>query len=50
MMYKAIIKTNQLMMYKAKTAVCAEIRTKKKLNAKRTPCRIFLILTLVLRK
>jgi hypothetical protein len=28
------------MMYKAKAAVCVEIR-KKTLNAKQTPCRIF---------
>jgi len=32
-------KCNQLMMHKAKAAVCSEIRTKH--NAKRKPCRIF---------
>jgi hypothetical protein len=37
------------MFYKAKVAVCSEIRTKH-INAMWAPCRIFLILNLVLRK
>ena len=35
-----VIKTSQLMMYKAKVAVCSEIR-KKTLNANPAPRRIF---------
>jgi len=35
-----VIKTDQLMTYKAKVAVCSEIR-KKTPNPKRAPCRIF---------
>jgi hypothetical protein len=46
---KLLKKTNQLIMYKAKVAVCSEIRTKY-INAKRAPCRIILILNLVERK
>ena len=34
-----VIKANQLTMYKAKVTVCSDI-CKKKLNAKRVPCRI----------
>ena len=37
------------MMYKTKVAVCSDIR-KKTLNAKWAPCRIFLILNLVVRE
>ena len=37
------------MLYKAKVAVCSDIRYKT-LNAKRAPCRIFQMLILVVRK
>jgi hypothetical protein len=36
----SVIKTNHLMFYKAKVAVCSEIRTKH-INAMRAPRRIF---------
>jgi len=35
-----IIKTNLLMLYEEKIAVCSEIQTKH-INAMLTPCRIF---------
>jgi len=44
-----VTKTDQLMMNKAKAAVCSAIRTKHS-NAKRATCRIFLILNLVVCK
>jgi len=38
------MKTNQLMMYTAKVAVCSEIRTKHSTQSEE-PCRIFECLT-----
>jgi len=43
-----VIKTNQLMMYKAKTAVCSEIRTKHSMQSDHHVA--FLMLNLVVRK
>jgi hypothetical protein len=45
----SVIKTSLLMFYKAKVAVCSEIRTKH-INAMWAPRRIFLMLNLAVRK
>jgi hypothetical protein len=45
----SVIKTNLLVRYKAKVAVCSEIHTKH-INAMQLACRILRILDVVVRK